>query len=160
VLILGCGTGLDLELLPREADITAIDITPAMVEKTKQRAARLKIPIDARVMDGGRLEFPDESFDVVLLHLILAVVPDPVAVARESCRVLKRSGRVSILDKFLPDDRSPTVVRQLANLVTNTLFSDINRRLGPILDAASLRAVDEQPAFLGDVFKAVIAVKK
>ena len=33
VLIDGCGTGLDLELLPRGCHITAIDITPAMVEK-------------------------------------------------------------------------------------------------------------------------------
>ncbi len=33
LLILGCGTGLDLEYIPKGVDITAVDITPAMVSK-------------------------------------------------------------------------------------------------------------------------------
>ena len=77
VLIVGCGTGLDLELLPSSCPVTAVDLTPAMVEKTRARAAALGLAVDARVMDASRLEFADGSFDCVLLHLILAVVPDP-----------------------------------------------------------------------------------
>ncbi|HEX7808561.1 MAG TPA: class I SAM-dependent methyltransferase, partial [Thermoanaerobaculia bacterium] len=94
VLIVGCGTGLDLEILPRDAAITAIDLTPAMVTKTLERAAELGMTIDARVMDASALEFADETFDCVVLHLILAVVPDPYTTAREAARVVRRGGRV------------------------------------------------------------------
>lgn len=160
LLIDGCGTGLDLPMLPRGVDVVAIDLAPAMVEKTRHRAAALRLPVDVRTMNAEALEFPDGSFDVVFLHLVLAVVPDPVLVAREATRVLKPGGRVSILDKFLPDDRSPTLFRQTINFATNALFTDINRRLGPILDAASLRIAREEPALLGDMYKAVIATKR
>ena len=160
VLIDGCGTGLDLELLPRGAVITAVDLTPAMVERTRARAGELGMPVDARVMDAGRLEFPDASFDCVLLHLILAIVPDPVAAAREAARVLRPGGRASIFDKFLPDGARPSLLRRAANLVTNALATDINRHLPPILDAAGLHVVQEEPSVFGGRFRVVIVGKR
>jgi phosphatidylethanolamine/phosphatidyl-N-methylethanolamine N-methyltransferase len=153
VLIDGCGTGLDLELLPRDCRITAIDITPAMVEKTLARAAVLGMTIDARVMDAAALEFEDESFDCVVLHLILAVVPDPYGTAREAARVLRRGGRVSIFDKFA--DRA-SVVRRVVNVVTNFVATDITRRLDDILAGTELRAVCEEPSVFGGVFRVVL----
>src|SRR5208283_1740288 len=78
VLIVGAGTGLDLPLLPSGLLVTAVDLTPAMISRLTRRAAKLGLPIDARVMDAHELEFADSSFDAVILHLILAVVPDPV----------------------------------------------------------------------------------
>ena len=153
VLIVGCGTGLDLELLPRDAVITAIDLTPAMVEKTRARG----FAVDARVMDASKLDFPDGAFDCVLLHLILAVVPDPHATAREAARVLRPGGRASIFDKFLPDDRDPSLIRRLANLLTNLLATDINRRLGDLLAGTGLGVVREEGGGFGGVFRVVTA---
>src|SRR5687768_14333623 len=79
VLIDGCGTGADIPLLPAGLELAAIDITPAMVRRTQQRAEELGIAIDARVMDAQRLDYHDASFDAIILHLIVAVVPDPLA---------------------------------------------------------------------------------
>lgn len=138
VLIVGAGTGRDLDYLPRGCEVTAIDLTPAMLSRLRRRAARLGRPVDARVMDAQRLDLPDGHFDCVLLHLIVAVIPDPDACVREAARVLKPGGRISIFDKFQPDERPPSVGRRLANVVTSTLFSDITRQLGPILERAGL----------------------
>ncbi|WP_244878664.1 class I SAM-dependent methyltransferase [Laribacter hongkongensis] len=52
VLLVGAATGLDLELLPRQADVCAIDYAPAMVERLILRARELAFPVDARVMDA------------------------------------------------------------------------------------------------------------
>jgi len=153
VLIVGCGTGLDLEFLPRSASVTAIDLTPAMVEKTRARG----FDVDARVMDASKLDFPDGSFDCVLLHLILAVVPDPHSTAREAARVLRAGGRASIFDKFLPDERAPSLPRRALNAVTNLVATDINRRLGDLLAGTSLRVVREEGGGFGGVFRVVIA---
>ena len=150
VLIDGCGTGLDLELLPRDCIVTAIDLTPAMVEKTRARAASLGMQIDARVMDAAHLDFADESFDVVILHLILAVVPDPHATAREAARVLRRGGRASVFDKFAAG--RPSIVRRALNVITNLVATDITRSL-PDLLPADLRIVREEGSVMGGVFR-------
>lgn len=157
VLIVGCGTGLDLELLPRNAQVTAVDITPAMVEKTRARAAALGMSVDARVMDAAALELEDASFDCVILHLILAVVPDPYGTAREAARVLRRDGRVSIFDKFLPDERDASVVRRTFNMITTVFATEINRRLGDILQGTPLRVLANEPSVFGGAFRVVIA---
>jgi phosphatidylethanolamine/phosphatidyl-N-methylethanolamine N-methyltransferase len=157
VLIVGCGTGLDLELLPRHAQITAVDLTPAMVEKTQARAASAGMNVDARVMDAAKLEFDDGSFDCVLLHLILAVVPEPYATAREAARVLRRGGRVSIFDKFLPDEMEASVARRMVNVLTNVFATEINRRLGDILQGTRLRVVTNEASVFGGAFRVVIA---
>jgi ubiquinone/menaquinone biosynthesis C-methylase UbiE len=157
VLIVGCGTGLDLEHLPREAEVTAVDLTPAMVEKTRERAATLGMTIDARVMDAAALTFPDASFDCVILHLILAVVPDPRTTAREAARVLRPGGRASIFDKFVGEGQSPSLVRRAVNLVANAVATDITRRLGDILAGSGLEIERDEPAAFGGVFRVAIA---
>lgn len=148
VLIDGCGTGLDLELLPDFASITATDLTPAMVEKTRARAAALGMTVDARVMDAAKLDFPDESFDCVILHLILAIVPDPQAAAREAARVLRRGGRAVIFDKFVRDDREPSLVRKLLNVATNFIATDITRRVRDIIEGTDLEVVHDEGGLL------------
>lgn len=133
VLIVGAGTGADLDYLHSEATITATDITPAMVARIQARAARLNRVVTAVVMDGQALEFPDGYFDVVVLHLIVAVIPDPIKCFKEAIRVTKPGGRVAVFDKFLPDEQRPALKRRLLNGVTNFLFSNINRRMGDLL---------------------------
>jgi ubiquinone/menaquinone biosynthesis C-methylase UbiE len=158
VLIVGCGTGLDLELLPRDAQVTAIDLTPAMVEKTAARAKALGMSVDARVMDAARLTFAEASFDVVMLHLVLAVVPDPCATAKEAARVLRKGGRAAIFDKFASGRVS--VFRRAANLLTNLVATDITRRLDDIVAGTGLEIVREEPSSFGGVFRVVVAIRR
>jgi len=146
VLLLGAGTGIDLEFLPREADVTAVDISPAMIKQVQKRAERIDHDVNALVMDGHALDFPDETFDVVILHLILAVIPDPHACISEAVRVLKPDGRMSIFDKFLPEGTDLSLGRKMGNVVTSFFFSEINRQLKPIVASTSLRSVQEEAA--------------
>ncbi len=156
VLLVGAGTGLDLDFLPPQLEIVATDLTPAMIEKLRRRSHKLGMPVDARVMDGQALDFPDASFDHVLLHLILAVIPDPEACIGEAARVLKPGGTIAIFDKFIPEHAQPSLLRRLLNPVTNTLATNIMRRLGPLLDAAGLKVVQQEPSLGGLVTLAVV----
>jgi phosphatidylethanolamine/phosphatidyl-N-methylethanolamine N-methyltransferase len=149
VLISGAGTGADLPYLPVGVQITAIDITPAMVERLRTRADLLGIPVEARVMDAGALDYPSGHFDAVILHLILAVVPDPVACIREAERVLAPGGRAVVFDKWVQEGRHPSLIRRAANVVTNILATDITRKLGPLVEATSLRIEHREPAVFG-----------
>jgi ubiquinone/menaquinone biosynthesis C-methylase UbiE len=158
ILIVGCGTGLDLELLPRTAAITAIDLTPEMVSRTRERAKELDLTIDTREMDAAKLDFADSSFDVVLLHLILAVVPDPERTATEAGRVLRPDGRASIFDKFMRSEK-PSLARRALNIVTNALATDVTRRAEPLIALAGLRAIHDEPASFGGFFRIITCEK-
>jgi len=159
VLIVGAGTGLDLEHLGSGRAVTAIDLTPAMLDRLGRRARRLGLAVDARVMDSGAMDFPDGSFDAAVLHLILAVTPDPRACAAEVARVLRPGGRAVILDKFIPDDARPPLLLRLLNPALRLFGTDILRRLGPILAGTGLRVVHQQPAALGGLLKIILLRK-
>lgn len=156
VLIVGAGTGADLPWIPAGVDVTAGDITPSMVGRIRDRARQLERPVTAEVMDGQAHPLPDAAFDAVILHLIVAVIPDPEACLREVARVMKPGGRAVVFDKFVADGRTPSPVRRALNLVTATLFSDITRQLGPLVEGAGLRVVHREPAALGGRFEIAV----
>lgn len=99
VLLLGVGTGLDLPHLPTQHRYVGLDLTAAMLTRARRRATALRFT--ALRGDVQHLPFHDESFDVAVLHLILAVVPAPTLCLAEAVRVLKPGGQVLIFDKFL-----------------------------------------------------------
>lgn len=158
VLLIGAGTGADLPYLPDGALALATDLTPAMLARARARA---RPGVEVAVMDGQALDLPDASFDAVILHLILAVIPDPVLCLREANRVLEAGGRIVVMDKFLGDDDRPSLFRRLANVVTGLLATEINRRFGDILSRAEtpLRVVHDERAALGGFFRIVLLRK-
>lgn len=155
VLIVGAGTGADLPFVPEGVEVLATDLTPAMLARARRR---VRPGVELRVMDAQALDLPDGSFDAAVLHLILAVVPDPLACLREAARVVRPGGRLAVFDKFLADGARPSLPRRLLNLWTRLLFTDINRRLGEILAAsgAPLRVERDEPALLGGLFRILL----
>lgn len=159
VLLVGAGTGLDLEFIPSGALVTATDLTPSMVEKIKKRNKKLNLPLEAMVMDGHRLAFPDNYFDKVILHLIIAVIPDPVACLREAERVLKPGGKISVFDKFIPVNRKISFRRKLLSPLANLLFSDITRSFETIIASTGLiKLTDTAANFYGN-FRIILVQK-
>ncbi|EXI78074.1 MAG: Demethylmenaquinone methyltransferase [Candidatus Accumulibacter appositus] len=153
VLLSGIGTGLDLPLLPAQHSYTGIDLTHAMLQRAVPRAAQL----DFRCLQGDcqRLPFSDHSFDLAILHLILAVLPDPVACLRETARVLKPGGRALIFDKFLrPGQHAP--LRRLANPLLRRVATRLDVVFEELLDATpQLQLISDQPALAAGWFRLI-----
>lgn len=159
VLIVGAGTGLDLPHLPSNVDVTAVDVTPAMLNRLERRAASAHLTVTTRIMDARQLGFPDSSFDAVVLHLILAVMPQPERGLREAVRVLKPGGRIAVFDKFLGDEERPSLKRRMLNALAKPLFSDLNRRLGPLVAGTPLTIEHDQPVAFGGTYRVVTLIK-
>lgn len=155
VLIVGAGTGQDLAHLPPGVEITAIDVTPAMLSRLRRRAAQLGLSVTAQVMDAGRLQFEESRFDAIILHLILAVMPEPDRGLAEAIRVLRPGGRIAVFDKFLGDEQKASVPRRLLNLVMKALCTDMNRRFGPLVRPTSLEVERDEPAAFGGMYRLI-----
>ena len=98
-LDLACGTGAAAELAAeRGADVTGIDIAPALIETAKERAAERGLDIDYRVGDAENLELEDASYDVVSSTCGVMFAPDHEATARELARVVKPGGRIGLVN--------------------------------------------------------------
>jgi len=155
VLIVGAGTGLDLEFITGDCQITATDITPAMIARTLKKNRLFKRNLKAEVMDGQHLNLPDKVADKIILHLILAVIPDPVACLKECERVLKPDGRITVFDKFVPEGRALSFRRKFFNPIANLLFSDITRRFESIVTHTNLVIESDQQADFNGNFRII-----
>jgi len=160
ILIVGAGTGLDLEFLPNNCEIIATDITPSMIEEIKKRNKTFKLNVQASVMDGQKLAFEDNTFDKIILHLILAVIPDPIACLKESERVLKPGGQMAIFDKFVPKGREISHLRKFANVFSNFLFTDLTRHFENMVAQTDLTVITDFGADFHGNFRLIQLIKK
>lgn len=105
VLELGAGTGLNLELYPHEGidDLILTEPDPHMAKHLRKRME--EVCPGAEMIEAGaeNLPFEDESFDTVVVTLVLCTVPDQRAALAETKRVLKPDGQFL----FLEHVRSP-----------------------------------------------------
>ena len=150
VLLVGCGTGSDFEFLPSAARTVAVDLTPAMLRKARRRIGDRRIYLSE--MDAMQLALPSDTFDKTVLHLILAVVPDPVAALQEAERVTRPGGRLVVLDKFWNRPGPPPWPLRLLNALIGGYVTAVNRNFPAILAATSLRVVREIPLAVGDLY--------
>ena len=96
-LDLACGTGAMAELAAkRGADVTGIDLAPALIETAKERAQQQSLDIEYRVGDCENLDVPDASFDVVSSTCGVMFAPDHEATAQELGRIVKPGGRIGL----------------------------------------------------------------
>ena len=93
VLEVGTGPGF-FAILLRElgCEVTAIDLTPAMLDEARENAGPLAAGIRFLEMNAEALSFADESFDAVISRNLSWNLPHPERAYAEWARVLKPGG--------------------------------------------------------------------
>jgi len=163
ILINGIGSGLDIPYLPDDARYTGTDITPAMLARAKKRAQKYNsdspLNINFQIADSQALPFQDNSFDHIIMHLILAVVPNPVLALQEASRVLKPGGNIYIFDKFIRPGQLAIARRLLSIFIrhiatrTDVVFEDV------LKTCPQLKTMHDEPALAKGWFR-LIELKK
>ena len=123
VLEVGIGTGISLPLYAPHVRIFGTDISEAMLKKAKRRVAeaRLKNIEGLAVMDAEKLEFPDNSFDVVMAQYVVTAVPNPETALDEFARVLRPGGELIILTRVSADTGMRRFIEQKLQPVVRPL---------------------------------------
>lgn len=113
VLMVGCGTGGNSCYLAETYGcyVTGVDIAEHMVQKAQRRAEELRLTdrVSFQVSDAYHLEFPPDSFDVVLTVFVSQFL-DKGRVFPEFARVLKPDGYLGINEMCKADEIPPEAV--------------------------------------------------
>ena len=98
ILEVACGTGQNFPLFAPNSEITAVDLSPNMLELARANAIKYGLNVNLAVMDAERLEFPDGSFDTVVSTLSTCTFPNPVKALQEIKRVCRPNGLILLLE--------------------------------------------------------------
>lgn len=153
VLLAGVGTGLDLPYLPTQHRYIGLDLTHAMLRRALPRAGQVNfMPVQG---DAQRLPFADGAFDHAVLHLILAVVPQPAHCFAEIGRVVRPGGSILIFDKFLRHGQ-PALMRRLFNPLVRRVATRLDVVFEDLLAATPGLALEyDLPALAGGWFRMI-----
>jgi phosphatidylethanolamine/phosphatidyl-N-methylethanolamine N-methyltransferase len=157
VLISGAGTGLDLPLLPALHRYTALDFNRAMLAHAIPRGKNMDV--EFVLGDCMALPFADAQFDHVVLHLIVAVVPEPQRCLSEAARMLKPGGTIILFDKFLhPHQQAP--IRRFFNFFTRRFATRMDVIFEELLFAVpELEVTSDVPMLANGWFRGIVLRK-
>lgn len=108
--IRGNGIFLSMVLNKFDVEVSGIDISPGMVEKSKEL---LDGRADLKVGDSENLPWNDMSFDVVTCSASFHHYPNPELVLKEMKRILRPGGILMIADPFTSNE----LLRFFANIL-------------------------------------------
>jgi SAM-dependent methyltransferase len=183
VLDVACGTGVVAVTAARlGARVSALDLTPPLLERARENAQLAGVDIDPREGDVERLPFDDAAFDVVLSQYGHMFAPRPELAVSEMLRVLKPGGTIafstwppellvgrvfSLVARYAPPPPpgvappplwgDPNVVRERLGKAVKDIAFDRARMFVPALSPAHFRANFERSA--GPVMKLVEAMR-
>lgn len=97
---IGTGTGiLALELTRLGLDVVAIDHSSRMLDAARAKlAAAGATRVELRHGEASALPLADEDVDAAFAHMVIHYLPSPGEAIREMARVVKRGGRVVVVD--------------------------------------------------------------
>lgn len=123
-----CGPGtLALQFARRTRRVCGVDLTAAILQRARNSAATQKLGnLDFALADAQALPFADASLDIAVTSYSLHHVPDPARMIGEMARVVRRGGRVGIIDIFVPEDER---------------VAELNNRIERIRDASHTRTL-------------------
>lgn len=165
VYLAGCGSGLDLAYLPVGSQVLGVDFSEMMLAKCDQQAQQLakqghKLEVSLQQSLAEVSGLPDESVDLVVLHLILAVTDNPQGLLAEAVRILKPNGMISIWDKFVPVEKNAGMLRKMADYVSRKLGTTLLLRIDDLLQPHSLAIMQRHNLLHGQMQHLILQKEK
>lgn len=148
ILEVGVRAGKNFPFYPKDTRVTAIDLTPGMLQFAFKTASVLGIDVELSLADVQALDFPNATFDSVVGSFVFCSVPNPVLGLREMNRVVKPGGRILLLEHVRSTNVVLGLMMDLLNpFIVRVIGANINRDTSKNIRRAGL--VIENEEFLG-----------
>lgn len=137
VLDVGAGTGrLSVALANRDAQVTALDVSPKMLEKIKRKNSK----IQTVVADAEALPFENETFDIVSAAFLIVHLKDPTRFFDEVYRVLKDGGMFVVTNI---NQKDPPLVKTKEGEIIIGSYYHRPEKIKEILEALAFNIEEE-----------------
>ena len=157
ILYVGMGTGLEIVNFPANLDITAVDLSYAMLNRSQQRVENYPGKIHRCQMDAELTAFKDNSFDTVLTVCVLCSVKQPVNCLQELKRVLKPDGELVMFEHVL--SKNPVyglILKTMSNITEYLEGTYLDRNTVENAERAGFKIHSHKNVYL-DIVKALRA---
>jgi ubiquinone/menaquinone biosynthesis C-methylase UbiE len=158
VMLIAVGTGLDLQFLPENLDVTAVDFSTEMLKEATPKATDYKGSVKLLRADAQELGIASNSFDTIVTSCTFCSVPDPVVGLRELRRVLKDDGRLLMFEHVRVSNPILGLGMDIMAPIIALCGATINRRTGDNIKKAGFTITREQNIYL-DMVKSFEAKK-
>jgi ubiquinone/menaquinone biosynthesis C-methylase UbiE len=158
VLLVGCGTGADLPLLPYGAEAVGVDLSPHMLARARSRLPLPDRSVTLLQADAQVLAVEEGVFQAAVFNLVLSVVPDGGACLRQNLRALAPGGRAVVFDKFAPEVGGVSLARRAFNALSTWFGTDVTRRFHDLLEGSGAEVVREEASLLGGAYRIYLLV--
>lgn len=156
-LLVGVGTGLDLPHLPPGLEVTAIDISEAMLTRARARTTASPARIRLVAADALRLPFPDATYQTAITSCTMCSVPDAPVAFQEIRRVLAPAGQLIMFEHVQSRQPILAVTLDLMTLWTRRGGTEMNRNTLRVAERAGFTMSRIESVFL-DIILAVEAM--
>ncbi|HJN50790.1 MAG: class I SAM-dependent methyltransferase [Pseudomonadales bacterium] len=156
ILFMALGTGLDIAAFPPNRDITAIDISPKMIEQAQDRVDAYDGEIKVHAMDVHELTFDDAEFDQVFTSCTFCSVPNPIEGLKSLRRVMKPDGELHMFEHTGSRCFPFNLMMEVMTPLTRKLGPEMNRKTVDNVTAAGFTVTEVNHIFL-DIVKTIKA---
>jgi len=151
----GVGSGKNIEYYPDNIEIYAIDFSPKMIQEAEKKAKKYNREVKLLEMDIQDLNFEDNNFDLIVTSCVFCSVPDPVKGLKELKRVLKKDGRIIMLEHMRSQNELVGKLMDWFNWVSlYTWGANINRKTIENIEKAGLKLVEVND-LMSDIVKEI-----
>lgn len=126
VLEIGAGAGANLSFYPGNISLTLLDKNPYMVKKLLKKTKLLAVDAEVILDSAEILPFPDNSFDSVVVTLVLCMVDNVNSVLDEIYRVLKPGGKFYFYEHIHSSNQRRSRVENYINPIWRILSTGCN----------------------------------
>jgi ubiquinone/menaquinone biosynthesis C-methylase UbiE len=148
VVDLACGPGtLALQFARQARWVCGVDLTPAMLDRARRTARTENLGnVAFAIGDAQSLPIATGSLDIAVTSYSLHHMPEPARTVAGMARVVKRGGRVGVIDILVPDDPARA---EMANRIEIARDASHTRSLGwrdfeRTFQAAGLRVLSSE----------------
>lgn len=152
ILEVGVGTGANFPLYPDGRTIVGTDRSRKMLLKAKGKG---DFPLVVGEIEA--LPFKDGAFDDVVSTFVFCSVRDPIRGLKEIRRVLRKGGRLHMLEHVRPEDWKGRLFDLLNPLTVLIMEEYINRRTHELLPEAGFRVLRTVRLTSDGLFRYVLA---